>query len=173
MRGRAGWEPRPATSTPIRADPPLLLGRLLRRRFGRESGRWPHERSEAAGTRRRIRPSDRFEGTERLIDLERAFAALPEESEVRHGHMQKALYRHGPTTTAIFDFRAGAGLDEYELSGQTIIHVLSGALRVRTSHGVHGVGPNQVLLLDPGVAQELRAVEPTRMLLTVILEDGF
>ena len=127
---------------------------------------------EGTPRRRRVRPSERFEGTQRLIDLDRAFASLPAESVARQGHIQKTIYRHGATTTAIFQFQAGAGLEEYELEGQAIIQVVSGTLRVCASDRTYEVGPNHVLLLDPGVAQELRAITATRMLLTIVLEQG-
>ena len=122
--------------------------------------------------RLRVPPSERFAGNERRLDLEQAFAYLPIESVVRRGHIQKTLYRLGPTTTAIFAFEKGALLERYAVDGEAIIHVIAGHLQVRTESKTYDLGPHQLLLLDPGVPHELRGVERTQMLLTVVLEDG-
>jgi hypothetical protein len=49
-----------------------------------------------------VHPRERFAGSEKLFKLDQEFAALPNESTVHGGHMQKALYRHKTVTTAIF-----------------------------------------------------------------------
>lgn len=119
--------------------------------------------------RRRIHPRERFAGAERIFNLERAFAELPAESQPRQGHMQKALYRLGPTTTAIFAFDKGGSIDQHSPEGESIIHVLTGRLSVRTAKKRHELGPNDLLLLNPGVPHDLKALEPTRMLMTFVL----
>jgi quercetin dioxygenase-like cupin family protein len=122
-------------------------------------------------SRPRIPPRVRFAGTERVFNLDQAFAELPAESTPRQGHMQKALYRLGPTTTAIFEFSAGGGIDQHTIEGESTIHVLSGRLSVRTAVAQHELGPNDLLLLDPGVPHDLTALEPTRMLMTFVLGE--
>jgi len=124
-----------------------------------------------AQSRPRIPPRVRFAGPERVINLEQAFAELPAESTPRQGHMQKALYRLGPTTTAIFEFEAGGAIDQHTAEAEAIIHVLSGRLMVRTANAKHELGPNDVMLLDPGVPHDLKALAPTRMLMTFVLEE--
>jgi hypothetical protein len=124
-----------------------------------------------AATRRRVPPSTRFEDKERLFDLDAAFAQLPEESVARNGHMQKALYRYGPTTTAIFAFGQDAVLDRYWFEGQAIIQVVRGSLRVTTDDETYDLSESQVLLLDPEVPQSFRALAPTQVLVTLITED--
>jgi quercetin dioxygenase-like cupin family protein len=121
--------------------------------------------------RRRIPPRERFSGSERVFNLDKAFADLPGESTPRQGHMQKALYRLGPTTTAIFAFEKGGAIEQHTAEGESIIHVLSGRLSVRTSKSKHELRANDLLLLNPGVPHDLEALEPTRMLMTFVLGE--
>ena len=121
--------------------------------------------------RLRVPPRERFAGRERVVDLDGAFAELPRESVPRQGHIQKTLYRLGRTTTAIFAFDAGGGLDQYTVEGEATVHVLKGRLRVTTPSKTYDLGPNQLLLLDPGVPHDLSAEEATRLLMTVVLKD--
>lgn len=119
--------------------------------------------------RPRTPPRERFAGNEKQFRLEEEFAGLPEESRGHGGHMQKALYRHGPFTTAIFAFDAGSGLDQHRVEGESFIHVLEGELSVQTSENEYLLRANDVLLLDPGVQHDLRAVKATRMMMTFIM----
>jgi len=123
-------------------------------------------------TRLRIPPSTRFGEKERYFDLEKAFEELPGESVERHGHIQKALYRYGNTTTAIFAFEAGGGLDSFSVEGEAIIHVIRGRLRVKTDGAAYTLTQNQILLLDPDVSQSMTAEEPTEMLMTLIRSEA-
>jgi quercetin dioxygenase-like cupin family protein len=85
-----------------------------------------------SGQRRRVAPRERFAGAEKLFNLQREFDQLPRESIVRQGHMQKALYRHGPLTTAIFAFEPDGAIDQHSVEGESILHVLEGRLFVCT-----------------------------------------
>lgn len=119
----------------------------------------------------RVPPRQRFAGSEHVINLDKAFADLPRESTVYQGHMQKTLYRLGPTTTAIFQFEKDGTMDKHAVEGEAIIHVLSGRLGVQTPAGKHELRGGDVLLLNPGVPHDVKALEPTRMLLTVVLGE--
>lgn len=122
--------------------------------------------------RRRTAPRERFAGNQKLFNLDREFQKLPDESTMRQGHMQKAIYRHGDVTTAIFFFEANGGIDQHMLEGESIIHVLEGELFVRTGDSEYTLMPNDVLLLDPKVPHDLRAVVDTRVLLTMAMFDS-
>ena len=119
-----------------------------------------------ANPRLRVPPRVRFGERERFFDLDQAFESLPAQSVARDGHIQKALYRSGDTTTAIFLFEKGAGLARYRLEGEAILQVLAGRLRVTTDESRYELGPNQILLLDPDVPQGMEALERTRLLIT-------
>jgi quercetin dioxygenase-like cupin family protein len=119
----------------------------------------------------RVPPRQRFAGNEHVINLDYAFAELPGESTAYQGHMQKTLYRLGPTTTAIFQFEKGGTMDKHAVEGEAIIHVLGGRLSVQTPAGKHELRGGDMLLLNPGVPHDVKAIEPTRMLLTVVLGE--
>jgi quercetin dioxygenase-like cupin family protein len=122
-------------------------------------------------SRLRVPPRERFAGSEQVISLEHAFAELPRESVQRQGHMQKTLYRHGPTTTAIFAFDAGSGLKKHSVDGEAIVHVIEGRVKISTENSEYELGANQLILLNPGVTYDLEAIEPTRMLFNVVLKE--
>ena len=125
-----------------------------------------------ADGRLREPPRMRFAGAERKFDLAEAFEALPSESILRHGHIQKTLYKHGPMTTAVFSITAGEGLDRHELDGEAIIQVNSGHIEVHTPTATHELTDNQILLLDPKTPHDVKAVKDTNMVMTVVLEGN-
>lgn len=118
--------------------------------------------------RTRVHPRERFAGSEKLFKLDDEFAALPNESTVYRGHMQKALYRHKIVTTAIFSFERGGAIDEHQTEGELTIHVVSGKLFIRTDQNEYTLGENDLLLLDPGVKHDIKAVDATKLLMTFV-----
>jgi len=118
--------------------------------------------------RARVHPRERFAGSEKLFKLDEEFDALPNESTMHGGHMQKALYRHKTVTTAIFALEAGGVLNEHDTDCELTILVLSGKLFVRTDQHEYTLGPNELLLLDPGVKHDMKAVDATKMLMTFV-----
>ena len=50
------------------------------------------------------------------------------------------------------------------------MHVIKGRLLLSTAGNDYELTSNQMLLLDPGVPHELNALEPSRLLLTVVLK---
>jgi hypothetical protein len=127
--------------------------------------------------RLRVPPRERFAGEEHFFDLAEAFARLPRESTGEHGVIGKALYKHGACTTAIFAFEQGAALRRHVVEGEAILQVITGRLHVGTEESGdpaagHDLAPHQVLLLAAGVEHDIRALEPTRALMHVILNDA-
>ena len=122
--------------------------------------------------RPRQHPRERFADTEKVYLLDDEFAAMAEESTVHQGHMQKALYRHGGVTTAIFQFESEGLIREHSVSGESIVHVLTGELAVTTETTTHTLPAGSLLLLKPDVKHDLRATKPTRMLMTVALDHA-
>jgi len=123
-------------------------------------------------TRLREPPRDRFETQVRLVSLNQAFEELPHESIERQGHIQKALFRHGPTTTAIFLFEADSRLREHAMDGEAIIHVLEGRVTIQAEGQFHELAPNDLMLLKPRVQHDIEASETTRLLMHVVLEEA-
>lgn len=115
-------------------------------------------------------PSERFAGSSHHFSLADALADLrAEDHPARAGHRQIALLQRPPVTQVLFSFEAGGHLDEHSAHGLVTIHVLEGELRVRAEGSDHELGAGDVLVLDPDVPHDVRAVERSAMLLTVHL----
>jgi len=56
-------------------------------------------------------------------------------------------------------------------SDEAILHVIDGQLRLETDKESYELGPNQILLIDPDVCQEITATEPTELLVTYVSEE--
>lgn len=123
--------------------------------------------------RRRESPSKRFAGPEHAFDLRRETEALFLEAQRgQSGHRQKALYKHGPVSINLFVFDQGSGLKEHVVQeGSVAIQVLEGELRVETTGGQHTLQSSGLLILAAGTPHSVTALQPTRMLLTIHLDD--
>lgn len=122
--------------------------------------------------RLRTPPSERFAGTHHLFSLSQAIAELREEPHpARNGHRQITLFHRGRVTQVAFWFEADGHLDQHSASGLVTIHALDGHLVVTVQGEEHELPAGHVLILDRDVPHDVRAVEPSAMLLTVCLED--
>ena len=121
--------------------------------------------------RPREHPDVRFAPEQHLIDL-RAVARELAETPARRGQRQKALYRHGRLTVALFTFDAGAGLADHVAAGVVTINVLDGRLRIKAGDVENTLPAGSLLVLAPGVRHDVYAVEPSTMLLKVYLDDA-
>lgn len=120
--------------------------------------------------RLRTPPRERFEGDTNVFDMERIYEQLAEEPhEGVAGHRQIALFKSGTSTVVAFLFEEGGTLPEHRADGVVTIHVIEGRLQVDTPDERHAVGEDGLLVLRPGVPHEVRATEPSKMLLTVHL----
>ena len=121
--------------------------------------------------RRRQHPSERFHPAQHAIDLGQAAAQLLAEAPSgARTQRQKTLYRHGPVTVALFLFDRGDHMPQHVAEGVVTVHVLQGRLKMSAEGQSHDLTAGQILVLAPGVQHDVRAEEPTRMLLTVCLE---
>ncbi len=121
--------------------------------------------------RLRPQPEERFAGVARTFDLGAALAALRAESHEAHdGHRQITLFHRPPVAHVLFAFDPGGALKEHAASGLVTIHVLEGRMGVWADGLEHDLSAGQVLILNPGVLHDVRAVEGGAMLLTVHME---
>ncbi len=121
--------------------------------------------------RRRQHPAERFHPEQHAIDLgEAAAQLLAEAPSGARTQRQKTLYRHGPVTVALFLFDRGDHMPQHVAEGVVTVHVLEGRLKMSAEGQSHDMTAGQILVLAPGVQHDVRAEEPTRMLLTVCLE---
>lgn len=123
--------------------------------------------------RSRTAPADRFAGESHLFDLDDSLAALrAEPHRTPGGHRQVTLFHRSPITYVLFDFEIGGGLKEHSANGLVTIHVLEGRLKVEADGSDHDLGAGHVLILNPNVPHDVRALEVSAMLLTVQLEPA-
>lgn len=123
--------------------------------------------------RLRQRPSERFAGSEHLFDLGAEAAKLrAEPGPVRNGHRQISLFRKGGVTLVLFDFEAGGLLRDHEADGYVTVHVLFGAIEMTTSDQRYSMPAGSLLVLQPGVKHDVRAIEASQVLLAVRLDPA-
>jgi quercetin dioxygenase-like cupin family protein len=127
----------------------------------------------AAPTERpRTHPAERFAGAEHVLDLPAALEKLRGEGRrgdttSSKGHRQISLLHHGPVRMVLYAFDADGRLPEHGAPGWVTIHVLRGALEVRTSSARHTLREGQLLALAPDVRHDVHALEAAEMLLGV------
>jgi quercetin dioxygenase-like cupin family protein len=89
--------------------------------------------------------------------------------EVQPGAVvSKVLFRGGGLDVTVFAFDAGEGLTEHTATRAAIVEVLSGRMRVRVDEVEHDAGPGWWLHMAPGTPHGLEAIDPSRILLTLL-----
>lgn len=120
--------------------------------------------------RLRPHPTVRFAPPERKIDLDRCYDELIEEHHnAVDGHRQITIAHNDAMTLTFFHFEEGGCMPEHVVDGAVTIYVLDGYLEVETDEEIHHLEDDQLLILAPNVEHDVRAVEDSRMLLTVYL----
>lgn len=117
--------------------------------------------------RNRPAPEARFEAHSHVFDLAAEAASLRAEVPATHGRRQKALYKNGSRTIALFALEDGASLAEHKAHGVVSIQCVQGELLVTAEQRVHRLGPMQVLILAPDVPHSVMAERQAAFLLQV------
>ena len=121
--------------------------------------------------RSRTPPSERFAGPSHVFSIQSALDALRAEShQARDGHRQVTLFHRGPVTQVLFAFEPGGFLEKHAAHGLVTIHVVGGRLDVEVDGLEHELPEGCILILDPDVPHDVRASEPSAMILTVHME---
>jgi quercetin dioxygenase-like cupin family protein len=81
----------------------------------------------------------------------------------------KTLVKTPDLRLVLVALKEGAALEEHHVDGRTIIHTLSGTLRVSAVGATRQLEVGDLLVLDRGVAHEVAAVEDAAFLLTLAL----
>lgn len=115
------------------------------------------------------RPSERFEGAERQIDLNTVGRQIRAEHASVHGRRQITVFKHDAVTIAMFSFDSDAGLPQHKAGGIAIIMCLTGTISVTTPKQTYRMSANMMVVLDLGVPHAVLAHEPSELLLTVSL----
>jgi quercetin dioxygenase-like cupin family protein len=121
--------------------------------------------------RLRTPPSQRFAGPSHLFSLGTALDELRgEDHQARDGHRQVTLFHRGAVTQVLFDFEQDGFLEKHSARGLVTLHVVEGCLNVEADGQEHEVREGHILILNPGVPHDVRASQPSAMVLTVHLE---
>jgi len=86
--------------------------------------------------------------------------------------VSKVIYRDEELDVSVFGFGAGEGLTEHQASRPAIVQVLSGRMRFTADGEELDAGPGFWLHMTAGTPHAIVAVEPCRMLLTLLRPAG-
>jgi quercetin dioxygenase-like cupin family protein len=118
----------------------------------------------------RERAEERLDGSAAVLNLPEEFAKLASEIDAAvAGHRQITLFKGYKSTVAIFDFERGGGMREHSAPGVVTVHVLQGELEIDVAGAAHRVHAQNILVIPPGARHDVKAIEPSQMLLTVSL----
>jgi quercetin dioxygenase-like cupin family protein len=109
------------------------------------------------------------------FDLGEHFGELRnEESYVRTGRAGRTLAKSGRMRLVAVAMDAGNEIHTHQAESPMTIQVLSGRIRYRAAGDVRELGTGQVLFFGPGDANDIRAEEPSALLLTIsAIRDDF
>jgi quercetin dioxygenase-like cupin family protein len=94
---------------------------------------------------------------------------LPSRAEVPEaGTLSRVLHNDERVRLVLFAFDAGQELTEHTASVPALLQVVSGRFRVGAGGDTFEMGPEAWLRLDPGEPHSLLALEPSRLLLTML-----
>lgn len=82
--------------------------------------------------------------------------------------VSRTLIARPTGTITLFAFDAGQGLSEHSAPFDALVHVLSGKAQITVSGQPHAVDAGQIILLPAGEPHALQAIEPFKMVLTMI-----
>ena len=90
----------------------------------------------------------------------------------RHGRSARTLVKEGPLRLTIVAIAPGGKLPAHSTGGPVTIHVLEGEVTVSALDQEYLLGPNDVLVLAPGMEHAARSAVGGVFLLTVVHPDS-
>ncbi len=118
----------------------------------------------------RVRPSERFAGSEHLFDLVASAEGLRGEADpARDGHRQITLFHESGMSAVLFDFETRGRLSDHEADGLVTIQTIAGMVDVATPQTTHELPAGSLLVLERGVVHDVVAHVPSQVLLVVHL----
>ena len=94
---------------------------------------------------------------------------LPARAEIpEQGTLSRVLHQDDRVRLVLFAFDAGQELTEHTASVPALLQVVSGRFRVGAGGDTFEMGPEAWLRLDAGEPHSLMALEPSRLLLTML-----
>ena len=153
---------RSETGATRQAGQPVQQEEDQKRRQGREG---PETRRERMSTYSR---SHDLHGEVLSFNLGEEVEALRKDLAASNGtRTAKTLVKEGPLSVTLVALRAGASLEEHEVSGPTTIHCLGGHLSLTTALGPADMFEGKVLVLNAGVRHSAEAIQDSTLLLTL------
>ncbi len=84
--------------------------------------------------------------------------------------VSRAIIDRGKGTLTAFAFDEGEGLSEHTAPFDAFVHIVEGHLRIDVGGERHDVQDGEVLIMPADLPHALKAVERSKMLLTMIRE---
>ncbi len=114
------------------------------------------------------RASERFSGASAMINLaHEAEELLGRAADSQNGHAQRALYRHGGKTIALFALIVDATLPPHAADGVVSVHVLRGRVVMNAGEARYDAPPGSLVRLKPKVVHDVRAEEDSVILVHI------
>jgi len=82
--------------------------------------------------------------------------------------VSRTLIKSAAGTVTVFAFDAGQELSEHTAPFDALVYVLDGEAEVRINQDVHSVKTGELITMPANEPHALRAVQPFKMLLTMI-----
>ncbi len=86
--------------------------------------------------------------------------------------VSRVLTRTSGGSVTLFAFAAGQELSEHTAPFDAMVHVIDGQLEITIAGRPMTVGPLEVVVMPANVPHALRAMEDSRMMLTMLREVG-
>lgn len=77
------------------------------------------------------------------------------------------LYQRGPVTIMLRQFERGATVPDHSVPGTAMALVTEGHLEITVGDQAHSLQAGQMLVMEPDVVHNVRAIEASQMLLTI------
>jgi quercetin dioxygenase-like cupin family protein len=102
------------------------------------------------------------------FDLPAEIHRLHAETTWSTGRNARTLFKYDDFRVVLTALQARARVPEHKTEGRISVHVLSGHIQVRASGRTFSLRPGGLLALDQGVPHDLKALEESAFLLTIV-----
>lgn len=82
--------------------------------------------------------------------------------------VSRTLVQNRAVSLTLFAFDTGEEISSHESKGDAMVQVLDGSAKITIGDGVYQLSAGESVVMPAGVPHALEAVEPFKMLLTVI-----
>ena len=82
--------------------------------------------------------------------------------------VSRTLVQNRAVSLTLFAFDTGEEISSHESKGDAMVQVLDGKAKITIGDGVHFLSAGETVVMPAGVPHALEAVEPFKMLLTVV-----